>query len=327
MDPLFLSVIVPIYNEQGNLARLAEEVGQALAGNPYPWELILVNDGSNDQSWEVMAGLAAGNGHLRCLDLAGNHGQSLALRAGFEASRGDVIIAMDGDLQHDPAYIPEFMAQIEAGYDLVGGYKESSPDSPLKRALARLAHGLIARISGVSMRYFGATFKAYRRYLLEDVNLLGDMHRFLGAVVARKGIRFKEIPIRIRERGSGQSSYRLSKSLKVVIDLIFLTFFLGYMHKPFRLFGMIGGLLFASGLMLSGYYVLGSLLFDFNIKEHHAIEFLTAMSTVVIGLLFISFGLTAEISAQIYYSRNIKSPFQIRRTAGPDATPTDHQRR
>jgi glycosyltransferase involved in cell wall biosynthesis len=327
MDPLFLSIIVPIYNEQGNLGRLTEEIAQSLAGGRYPWELILINDGSSDRSWEVMAELAAGNNHIRCIDLAGNHGQSLALRAGIEAARGEVIIAMDGDLQHDPAYIPEFMAHIEAGYDLVGGYKESSPDSRLKRGLANLAHGLIALISGVSMRYFGATFKAYRRYLLEDINLLGDMHRFLGAVVARKGIRFKEIPIRIRQRGSGQSSYRLSKSLKVVIDLIFLTFFLSYMHKPFRLFGMIGGLLFAFGLLLSSYFVLGSLLFDFNIKEDYAIEFLTAMSTVVIGLLFVSFGLTAEISAQIYYSKTIRSPFQIRRTAGQDATTTDHQRR
>jgi glycosyltransferase involved in cell wall biosynthesis len=308
-----ISVVAPLYNEEGNVEELAREIVEVMDGTRYSFEIIFVNDGSSDRTWELAEKLAAEDFRIRCIDLAGNFGQTLALRAGFEAATGEVIIAMDGDLQHDPAYIPKFMEYIEQGYDLVGGYKEKSPDSKLKSTLARFAHGLIARISGFDMKYFGGTFKAYRRYLLEEINLLGDMHRFLGAVVARKGIRFKEIPIKIRERGAGESSYNLLKAFLVIVDLVFLKFAITFMNKPFRLFGVAGGILLGLGFLLTAFFSLGSLFFDVYIKEDYLVEFVAAISTMVMGLLFICFGLIAEIGIYTYYTGSNQRPYRVRR--------------
>jgi len=316
-----VSVVVPLYNEVGNLPVLVAEIAAAMADTGYAYEMVLVNDGSSDGTWQQLQTLAAEHPQLRGIDLAGNYGQTLALRAGFDAARGDVIVAMDGDLQHDPAYIPQFLEYLEQGYDMVGGYKEESPDSWFKRRAAKAAHRLIARISGFDMRYFGATFKAYRSYLLDNVNLLSDSHRFLGAVVAREGIRFKEIPITIRERGEGASSYTLSKSFRVIVDLLFLKFAISYMHKPFRLFGVTGGVLFLIGLASTFGFAVGSVFFGVHVKGEYMAEFMLAVSTMVIGLLFISFGLVAEIGIHSYYGRAGACPYRIRQQAGQEAPP------
>nr|GFD27311.1 dolichol-phosphate mannosyltransferase [Tanacetum cinerariifolium] len=180
-----------------------------MAEHNYDYELILVNDGSRDHSWRIMQELAAIDQHLVAIDLAGNYGQTLSLRAGFAQAKGEVIIAMDGDLQHDPAYIPQFMSLINEGYDMVGGAKAKRPEGPIATALATTAHGIIRRLSGVQLRYFGATYKAFRSYLVKNVEMLGDAHRFLGALVARKGLRYCEFPIEIHERQFGQSNYKI----------------------------------------------------------------------------------------------------------------------
>ena len=277
MPPDFISIVVPLYNEQESVRPLAEQIAAVMEANHLPYELLLVNDGSADQSWAAIAALAAENPCIVGIDLAGNYGQTLSLRAGFERAKGSIIIAMDGDLQHDPAYLPQFVAYIQEGYDMVGGAKAKRPEGATRSLLANTAHKLISSISGVQLEYFGATYKAYRRYLLQNVELLGDSHRFLGALVARKGIRYREFPIEIHERQFGARNYGISKAFSVLVDLVMLRFFLRYSRKPFRLFGVMGIVSLLAGLLGTGSLLVGTIFFGVNIAANFPMEFIFSL--------------------------------------------------
>ncbi len=315
-----VSIITPLYNEQGNIARLAEEISQSLEKLDYHYEVIMVNDGSSDDTWQQIQEISKKDGRFRGIDLAGNYGQTLALRAGFEHSSGDLVIFMDGDLQHNPADIPRFIEKIEEGYDMVGGSKTKRPEKIFRRNMSRFAHLIIQWISGVKMSYFGATFRAYRRYLLENANMLGDAHRFMGATLARKGVKHTEIPLQIRKRTAGKSHYSLRKVFLVIIDLIFLKFTVSYMNKPFRLFGLTGGVMFLLGSVPSAIFILSSIFFETNIREDYLSEFMFSFFIMIIGLILVSFGLIAEIGVYNYYSRGSHNPYTIRRTVDKNET-------
>ena len=312
MPPDFISIVVPLYNEQESVRPLAEQIAAVMEANHLPYELLLVNDGSADQSWAAISALAAENPHIVGIDLAGNYGQTLSLRAGFERAKGSIIIAMDGDLQHDPAYLPQFVAYIQEGYDMVGGAKAKRPEGATRSLLANTAHKLISSISGVKLEYFGATYKAYRRYLLQNVEMLGDSHRFLGALVARKGIRYREFPIEIHERQFGTSNYGLGKAFSVLVDLVMLRFFLRYSRKPFRLFGVMGIVGLLAGLAATGSLLVGSIFFGVNIAANFPMEFIFSLFLIMGGIFLISFGLLAEIGTYAYYARRNRAPFAIR---------------
>lgn len=308
-----VSIVVPLYNEEGNVKELAETIHGVMSGTGYPFEILLVNDGSSDGTALAMLALSKTYPEVLGIDLAGNYGQTMALRVGFEHSKGEIIIAMDGDLQHDPAYIPLFLLQMERGYDMVGGAKEKRPDGLFKSTLSKMAHNTIAGMTGVKMSYFGATFKAYRRFLVTNSNMLGDDHRFLGAIVARKGIRYTEIPIVINERKCGKSNYRFNKVFKVMIDLLFLKFMVKYMKKPFRFFGPIGVAMFGIGFLGCAGMLLGSMFAGINIKESLLVEFVSCISLVISGLTFLSLGILAEIGVHNYFNARNQSPYAIRR--------------
>jgi len=310
-----VSIVVPFYNEEGNVTELVSQVTRVMSQSGYPYELILVNDGSNDLTWFYMQKAIEDFTHVSAIDLAGNYGQTIALRAGFEKSIGEIIVAMDGDLQHDPLYIPQFLQYIEKGYDMVGGAKAKRPDGKIKSNISNLAHKIICNITGVKLQYFGATFKVFRSYLLENSNMLGDAHRFLGALVARKGIRYIEIPIEIASRNSGSSKYKWNKVFFVLLDIIFLKFIVSYIRKPFRLFGFVGLSCLIVGFLGTIYFIGGSLLADFNIKEHFLAEFLFALVLLLVGAIFLSFGVIAELGVYNYFSKNSLPPYNIREVA------------
>lgn len=311
-DIQLISIVVPTYNEEGNIEMLHHEISIAMCLMNYDYELLYINDGSNDACWKKIEMLSKIDPHIKGIDLAGNYGQTLALRTGFDLAKGDVIIAMDGDLQHDPKYIPELIAKIEEGYEIVGGSKQVRPEGFFKSLLANVAHFTISRMTGVKMKYFGATFKAYRSYLLKDVNMMGDAHRYLGALIARKGIKYTEIPIEIRLRGAGKSNYSILKVFYVIVDLIFLKFSVSYMSKPFRLFGVVGGIILLTGLVPMIYYLISALFFNLDIHSNRLAEFLFTIFLTLFGLLLISFGFIAEIAIQNQYSREESSPYKIR---------------
>lgn len=308
----YVSIVIPIFNEEGNVSKLSQEIVDVMKTTGYGYEVLFVNDGSIDNTWDLVKKTAKKCKHIRGIDLAGNYGQTLALRAGFAEAQGDIIIAMDGDGQHDPKYLPLFLKHIEDGNELVSGSKEKSPEGRLKSSLSRVVHKIICKISGIELRYFGATFKAYRSYLVKDVNVLGDAHRFLAAIVAKKGMRYKEIPIEIKERRTGKSSYNLGKVFTVLLDLIFLKFVISYMNNPFRLFGLIGGIIFLLGSIATGSILCGWMFFGFHIRQDYIAEFLFSIFLVLIGILFISFGVVAEIGIYNHFSKGNRTPYIIR---------------
>ena len=310
-----ISVVAPLYNEVDTVAQLVRRVAAVMQAHGYDYELILVNDGSTDSSWQLLRELAAHDRHLVAIDLAGNYGQTLSLRAGFAQARGEVIIAMDGDLQHDPAYIPQFISLINEGSDRVGGAKAKRPEGPIATALATTAHGIIRRLSGVQLRYFGATYKAYRSFLVKNVEMLGDAHRFLGALVARKNLRYCEFPIEIHERQFGQSNYKISKLFYVILDLFILRFFIVHGRKPFRLFGLAGLLSLLTGGVLAGQFLVRSVFFGLNIEARYPLEFIFSLFLLMAGIFLLCFGVLAEIGMYNYYSRRTRQPYVVRHVA------------
>ena len=309
-----ISVIIPLFEEETNAFELGKEVFQAFDQLAYPWEVIMVNDGSSDHTWLEIERVCGAFPNFHGIDLGGNFGQSIALRSGFEHSTGEIIIFMDGDLQHNPADIPKFLDNLNEGFDMVGGLKSQRPEGFIQRQMSKSAHWLINKISGTKMSYFGGTFRAYRRFLLENTNILKDSHRFLGAIIARKGVRYTEIPIVIRKRGGGKSSYKIAKLFSVIVDLIFLKFCISFMNKPFRLFGVFGGLMLIIGIIPMLYLVVTSLFFGTNIRVDYGIEFLFSVFLVLIGLIMISFGFVAEIGVYNYFSGTKIQPYSIRKT-------------
>ncbi len=310
-----ISVVVPLYNEQDSVRTLAGQIVDVMETHGFRYELILVNDGSADGTWGHIRALAAANPCIVGLDMAGNYGQTLGLRAGFEQAKGDIVVAMDGDLQHDPAYLPEFVRLIREGYDMVGGAKSKRPEGFFKTVISNGAHQLISRLSGVKLAYFGATYKAYRRYLLTNVEMLGDAHRFLGALVARKGVRYIEFPIEIRAREFGTSNYGLSKVFKVIVDLLILRFFLVYARKPFRLFGVLGIVALLVGGALTTGFLIGSVFFHVNISARFPMEFIFSLFLIMGGIFMLSFGVLAEIGTYTYYARRNRRPYVLRQVA------------
>jgi glycosyltransferase involved in cell wall biosynthesis len=309
---LLTSIIIPSYNEAENIKLLAKEICDVMGRTKYKYEILFVNDGSTDNSWEIIVQLTQIYPFIRGIDLAGNYGQTAALRAGIDNSTGDVIVAMDGDMQHDSVYIPPFLKLIEEGYDMVSGSKEQRPEGRIRSFAANMAHKLICLISGVNMKYFGATFKAYRRYLFNNVNMIGDTHRYLGALFARKGTRYTEVAIKIRQRNAGVSNYKLSKAFMVIADLFSLKFSLSFLQKPFRLFGIPGLLLFTIGTGLVGYYAFGGIFLHWSIGKNYVIEFISAIFLVLFAFLLISIGLIAQIGVFNYFSDKKHEPFAIR---------------
>lgn len=323
-----VSIVAPMYNEEKNVHLLVDEIKQAIDPLKYTFEVFLVNDGSSDNTWNEISSVCESDSRFNGIDLAGNYGQTTGLRAGFEASSGDTLIFMDGDLQHNPADIPRFLEKLEEGYDMVGGAKAQRPDGWFQRTASKFAHSVISRISGVKMTYFGATYKAYRSYLFENINLMGDTHRFLGALIARKGVKHTEIKIKIRERKNGSSHYSLKKVFLVIIDLLFLRFTVSYMNKPFRLFGVSGGLLFLGGFFPILLLIIKSLIFNLNIRETYLTEFFFGIFLMIAGLLLVSFGLIAEIGIYNYFSSKGKKPYNIRQIKKKDKNEAaDHKRR
>ena len=243
-----ISVVIPIYNEEGNIEQLYQELKQVLGDDEY--EIIYIDDCSRDKSLSILRKLFEGDTHVQVITLLGNHGQTAALNAGFHKAKGDVIVAMDGDGQHDPKYIPEFISAIEEGYDVASSWKqEDESSSKIKFALSNIAHKIIGGVAGAKMKYFGATMKAYRWEILQNLDLSGELHRFAGALIYYRGIKIKEIPIIIRARKRGKANYGLKKVIKVALDLLLIKFLVKYSKTPFRIFGSLGVLLIIIGLI------------------------------------------------------------------------------
>ncbi len=299
-----ISIIIPVYNEEANIIPLYNELKDILGRINKEYEIIYIDDHSQDNSKKILKNLFIKDRNIQLISLLGNHGQSLALSAGFKSGSGDVIIAMDGDGQHDPKYIPAFVRAIEDGYDLVGGWKIiNSGQGKMISLFSKVAHFAIAKLSGSNLKYSGATMKAYRRDIVEQLELSGDLHRFMGALIYFKGIKIKEIPIEIRAREGGKSNYSLIKIFKVMLDLILLKFLTKYSKNPFRLFGFLSSLLLLAGF--AGIFYVFYVKLAYGISTASNVSALIVSSILIMGgIQLLLFGLLAELISRIYHKSN-----------------------
>ncbi|MGB4600053.1 MAG: glycosyltransferase family 2 protein [Trichlorobacter sp.] len=313
-----LSVVIPIYYEEENIRPLYDAVTTALEPTGLSYEIITVDDGSGDGSFAALKELALTDKRLRIIRFRRNFGQTAAMAAGFEAARGAVIIPMDGDLQNDPADIPLLLAKIEEGVDVVSGWRKDRQDAFLSRTLpSRIANGLISRMTGVHLHDYGCTLKAYRREVLEGIGLYGEMHRFVPALASRVGAKVIELPVRHHPRLHGQSKYGISRTMRVVLDLITVRFLLSYATKPIQLFGKWG--IYALLLsMLTGSTALYMKLFNDYSMNRNPLLILTAFLAFM-GVQFIALGLLGELNARTWYESQGKPVYTVReRVNEPD---------
>jgi glycosyltransferase involved in cell wall biosynthesis len=236
-----LSIVIPIHNEEHSILPLYDRLTAVLEPLQRPYEILFVDDASSDRSFELLANLVETDGHLKVIRLRRNFGQTAALSAGFHEAKGDIVVAMDGDLQHAPEDIPALLAKIDEGYDIASGWRQHRVDNALSRKLpSRIANWLMAKASGIDLRDFGTTFKAYRAEVLKDVNLYGELHRFIPALASFYGARIAEVPIRSTRRASGGSHYGIGRTFRVMFDILTIKFMLKYFTRPMHFFGSLG---------------------------------------------------------------------------------------
>jgi glycosyltransferase involved in cell wall biosynthesis len=308
-----LSVVVPVYNEAGNLTVLCREIEQALAGRMF--EIVFVDDGSTDGSGAELEALAEGSKHVRVVQLARNFGQSAALAAGFGEARADVIVTIDGDRQNDPADIPALLAKLDEGYEVVSGWRRERTGSLLLRRIpSRVANWLIGRLMGASVRDNGSGLKVYRRELLEHVRLYGEGHRIILAQAHQLGASIAEIPISDRPRARGKSKYGLSRTYKVLLDLIALKFLASYAFKPIRVFGGVG-----LSLIVSSFGIALGLLIWRLVGGGFLIQtplLLLAAVLLIVGVQLVLMGLLAELIVRLYHETKGAPTYRVRRRFG-----------
>ncbi len=307
------SIVIPLYNEAENVEPLYRELKPVLERLGAPYEVIFVDDGSQDGTYEVLLALHREDPTVHLVRLSRNFGQTAALAAGFDFARGAIIIAMDGDLHHDPQDIPRLLEKLQQGYDIVSGWRKDRPDDFLTRRLpSRIANWIMARLSGVPLRDFGSTFKAYRREIIKNIRLYGELHRFIPALASLMGARIAEIPVRARPRYRGQSKYGLSRTIRVLLDFITIKFLLSYMTRPLHFFGPVGLLALASGVLLGGYLTLKKFLYGISLLQRHGPLLLLSMLLIITGVQLISIGLIGEIIMRTYYESQRKPIYTIR---------------
>src|SRR5271156_1736790 len=266
-----LSIVIPIHNEEPSILPLYDRLTVVLESLRRSYEILFVDDASTDRSFELLANLVETDGHLKIIRLRRNFGQSAALSAGFHEAKGDVIIAMDGDLQHAPEDIPALLRKIDEGFDIASGWRKNRVDNTVMRKIpSRVANWLMAKASGMDLRDFGTTFKAYRAEVLKDVNLYGELHRFIPALASFYGARVAEVPIQNLPRISGTSHYGLGRTARVLFDIVTIRFLLKYSTRPMHFFGIAGLLGTVSGSIMLGYCLAVKLLFwNMDIIREH----------------------------------------------------------
>lgn len=305
------SIVVPIYNEQDNICELYRSITAALDTVCREYEIILVDDGSTDGSFPELQRIAAEDSRVKVIRFRRNFGQTAAMSAGFDAAGGSVIIPMDGDLQNDPADIPRLIARIHEGYDVVSGWRRDRKDTFITRKVpSMLANAMISYLTGVHLHDYGCTLKAYRREVLDGINLYGEMHRFVPALASQFGAKVAELPVNHFPRRHGVSKYGISRTLRVVLDLMTVKFLMAYSTKPIQLFGRWGVYTIMAGLG-SGAMTVYMKLFEHLSMNRNPLLILTAF-LFFMGIQFIVLGLLGELNARTYFESQGKPIYVVR---------------
>lgn len=306
-----ISVILPVYNEEENLVEMNAEITGVLENMDADYEIIYVDDGSTDRSFEILNSLREENQKIKLIQFRRNFGQTAGLAAGFDHASGDVIVTMDSDRQNDPNDIPMMLDKINEGYDLISGWRFDRQDAWLSRKLpSKMANSLISKITGVKLHDYGCSLKAFRKDVIENLRLYGEMHRFIPAIASWMGVRIAEVKVNHRARVAGTSKYGISRTFRVILDLITVKFLLQYSARPIHFFGGIG---LASGVM--GFLIALVMTFQrffFGIPMGDRPLLMLAILLMFIGLQFITFGLLGELMTRTYHEATNKPVYVVR---------------
>jgi len=314
-----LSVVVPVRDEEANVEPLARSLLQTLEALGRSYEVIVVDDGSSDETFSRLVELAATNERIKLVKLRRNFGQTAALAAGFDHASGDVIVPMDGDCQNDPADIPLLLAKIDEGYDVVSGWRRERKDAVLRRAPSRVANWLIGRVTGVRLHDSGCTLKAYRAEIVRDTRLYGELHRFLPALAYEAGARITEVPVQHHPRRSGRSKYGLGRTFKVLLDLLTVKFLSVWSTKPSYLFGGSGSILCLMGTLFVAWTAYQRLVNDVYVYRQPSL--LVGVFLFTIGFNLILLGLLAELIVRTHHEAPSKPVYLVRERRNFEESP------
>lgn len=306
-----LSIVIPFYNEHKNISFLLDEIYQALRPTNWTYEVVAIDDGSRDGTYELLKKELARFTHFRLIRFRKNFGQTAAMAAGFDSAEGEIIVTLDGDLQNDPADIPRLMEKMSEGFDIVSGWREKRKDPFLTRRLpSHWANKIISWVTGVKLHDYGCTLKAFRREVAKNIRLYGEMHRFIPAIASWMGVSIAEIPVNHRPRKYGRSKYGLSRTVRVILDLITVKFLLTYSTRPIHVFGLWGILAGIFGFILAGYLSIQRLFMGIALSNRPIL--LLAILLIFIGIQFISIGLLGELQVRTYHESQDKPIYFIK---------------
>jgi dolichol-phosphate mannosyltransferase len=313
--PIYVSVIIPIYNEVESLESLLKTIREVLDQEPYAYELICVDDGSQDGTPQLLQELIVQFPKVKAVILRRNYGQTPAIAAGFHYAKGEILITIDGDLQNDPIDIPRLLETLNQGYDLVCGWRKNRQDNGLTRLLpSKIANFLIGIVTGIKLHDYGCSLKAFRSELVADMNLYGELHRFLPALAYIEGAKITEIEVRHHARRHGKSKYGLSRTFRVLMDLFTVFFMKKFLTKPMHVFGLLGLIFLAAGTLIGGYLTYLKLGLGEPIGGRPLL--ILSLLLVLTGVQLFSFGLLAELLMRTYHESQQRPIYRVRKVIG-----------
>lgn len=308
---LEVSVVIPIYNEEGNIRELYTKLDDVLSIITENYEVIFVDDGSTDNSFNILKEINTENKNVVVVKFRRNFGQTAALSAGFDHFKGDVIITMDGDLQNDPEDIALLLTKINEGYDIVSGWRVDRKDPFFTKKLpSKFSNCLASKLTGVKLHDFGCTFKAYRREVVENINLYGEMHRYIPALASQMGVSIAEVKVRHHPRQHGKSKYGMARLMRGMLDLITVKFLLSYSMRPLQLFGIPGVISIFIGFVIGAYLTVGKLFFGMSLADRPLL--LLVVLLMFLGVQFVTMGLLGEIITRTYYEIQGKPIYAVK---------------
>lgn len=306
-----VSVVVPLFNEEQNILELYARLSPVLTGMGKNYEIIFVDDGSTDGTFEALKKIQYGDNHVWVIQLRRNFGQAAAFSAGFDLAHGDAIVTIDGDLQNDPDDIPNLLEKLSDGYDIVSGWRVDRKDLFLTRRVPSIAaNALISKVTGLELHDYGCSLKAYQQEVVKNIRLYGELHRFIPAIASWMGVRVAEIPVNHHPRRYGRSKYGIGRTVKVLLDLITVKFLLNYATRPLQIFGLAGLISFVAGMGLSIYLTIIRLFFDQPLSNRPIL--LLAILLIMLGVQFVVMGLLGELIVRIYHESQGKSIYVVR---------------
>jgi glycosyltransferase involved in cell wall biosynthesis len=306
-----ISIVIPVLNEAENILTLYTALKSTMQKMGRPWEVIFVDDGSTDGTYELLKKLHGNDEGVCVVKLRRNFGQTAAMTAGFNHARGDIIVCLDGDLQNDPQDIPQLVNKLGEGYDVVSGWRVNRRDGFwLRRLPSQSANWLISKTTGTYLHDYGCTLKVYRADMIRELRLYGEMHRFIPALIAGNGARIAEIPVNHYARRHGKSKYGISRTLRVALDLLTVKFLLSFLTRPLQIFGLLGVVSLSLGMMICSYLAAMKFFAGYGLSDRPLL--LLGILLLILGVQFICLGILAEIQTRSYYESSKKCTYSIR---------------